>query len=136
MPGNLRRRINKNGPSERDYLRIRKQVLRQSSICALCFEAIDGTLKPVCVNVSTRGFTVENAHEIPTTCGPDCQHKKKANPFSASLDHIVPVDQLPVGSPLLASIKNSQVAHLVCNQKKSNGTARPVTKYVSSGDWF
>jgi hypothetical protein len=137
LPGNLRRKLKHGGPTERDYLRMRRQVLRESSICAICFDAVDQTLVPICCKVDTRGYTVEDAHKIPTVCGPECKHQKKANPFSPSLDHIIPVDQLPPGSPLLTSRKNGQVAHLVCNQKKSNrdGVERR-EKFVSSGDWF
>jgi hypothetical protein len=135
MPGNLRKKLGRQ--RERDYLKMRQQVLSKSSICAICFDAIDLKLAPVCIRVDTRGFTVENAHDVPTTCGPECNHQKKANPFSASLDHIVPVDQLPIGSPLLTSSKNGQSVHLVCNQRKSNGKT-PVDRprFVSSGDWF
>lgn len=138
MPGNLRGKLKRGGPTERDYLRMRRQVLRQSSICAICFDAVDQTLAAICCKVDTKGFTVETAHQIPITCGPDCTHQKKANPWSASLDHIIPVDQLPPGSPLLTSRKNGQVAHLVCNQRKSNGDGKAAKRerFVSSGDWF
>jgi len=57
MPGNVRGKLGKR--SERDYLKARRQVIRESQICALCYEAIDVGLKPVCVKVDTRGFTVE-----------------------------------------------------------------------------
>lgn len=136
MPGNLRGKLKKGGPTERDYLRARRQVLHESRICAYCFDAIDQTLKPICAKVDTSGFTVERAHEIPLICGPDCDHKKKANPWSGSADHIVPVEKLPPGSPLLTSKKNLQSTHQVCNQRKSNGDVVKREKFVSSGDWF
>ena len=136
MPGNLRRKLVKGGPSERDYLRARQQVIRSSQICAGCFEAIDLTLKPVCVRVDTSGFTVETAHLVPLVCGDGCSHPRKANPWSASADHIIPVDQLPPGSPLLASRKNLQAMHKVCNQRKSSGDGQSRATFVSSGDWF
>lgn len=136
MPGNLRKKLRANGPSERQYLRARRQVIRESQICAGCFEAIDLTLKPVCVFVKTAGFTVETADEIPVTCGAECRHPRKANPWSASADHIVPVDQLPPGSPLLVSKSNLVSMHLVCNQRKSAGSGVDRPRFVSSGDWF
>ena len=135
MPGNLRKKLGPN-QREREYLRARKQVLRQSQICSICLDAIDLKLPLVCARVDTRGFTVENAHEIPTTCGPDCDHKKKPNPWSGSADHLVPVEQLRPGDPRLVSAKGLVASHLICNQRKSNGTAKPVAKYVTSGDWF
>lgn len=136
MPGNLRRKLTRNGPSERDYLRARRQIIYESRICAYCHDAIDVSLKPICIKVATAGFTVENAHEIPQTCGPDCKHARKANPWSASADHIIPVDELPAGSPLLASKKNLRSFHLVCNQRRGTGEIVDRPKFVSSGDWF
>lgn len=137
MPGNLRKKLVKNGPTEREYLRARRQIIRESQICAGCHEAIDLTLKPICAQVNTAGYTVENAHEIPTTCGPECRkHPRKANPWSASADHIIPVDKLPPGSPLLVSKKNLVAMHKVCNQRKGAGAGVDRPKFVSSGDWF
>lgn len=135
MPGNLRRKLGNR--RESDYLAMRRRLLRESAICKLCWDAIDTTLKPICSKIDTRGFGVDTAHQIPETCGPDCDHPKKANPWSGSIDHIIPVEKLPPGSPLLTSRQNGQVAHLVCNQRKGNRdgiTGR--AKYVSSGDWF
>lgn len=136
MPGNLRRKLKSNGPTERQYLRARRQVIRESQICAGCHEAIDLTLKPVCVKVKTAGYTVENAHEIPLTCGPACDHSRKANPWSASADHVIPVEKLPPGSPLLVSKKNLVSMHMVCNQRKSAGSGFVRPRFISSGDWF
>ncbi len=135
MPGNVRKKLG-HRQGEKQYLRARRQVLRESQICAICFQAIDLSLKPVCSKVDTRGFSVEFAHDIPLTCGPDCRHQKKPNPFSGSADHIVPVEQLPVGSPLLTSKKNLRSTHLVCNQRKGAGQSPEREKFVSSGDWF
>lgn len=135
MPGNVRKKLAA-GQREKQYLRARKQVLKESQICAICFDAIDVNLKPICCKVDTRGYTVEFAHEIPLTCGEDCRHQKKPNPFSGSADHIIPVDQLPAGSPLLTSKRNLRSTHLLCNQRKGAGDARSVGKFVSSGDWF
>ena len=136
MPGNLRKKLKGTGPSERDYLRARRQIIRESQICAACFEAIDLTLKPICSKVNTSGYTVETASEIPVTCGADCKHSRKANPWSASADHVIPVDQLPPGSPLLVSKKNLVSMHMVCNQRKSAGPIVDRPRFVSSGDWF
>jgi hypothetical protein len=135
MPGNVRKKLGY-GQREKQYLRARRQVLSESQICAICFEAIDLTLKPICCKVDTRGFTVEFAHEIPTSCGDGCRHQKKPNPWSASADHIVPVEQLPAGSPLLTSKKNLRSTHLRCNQVKGAGDGPSREKFVSSGDWF
>lgn len=136
MPGNLRGKLRRGGPTERDYLRARRQIIRESQICAHCHDAIDLKLQPICARVDTSGFTVETAHEIPVVCGPDCAHPRKANPWSASADHIVPVEQLPAGSPLLTSKKNLRTLHLVCNQRKGNREAVARQRYQSSGDWF
>jgi hypothetical protein len=136
MPGNLRKKLKRGGPTEREYLKAREQIIRESQICAGCHDAIDLTLKPICSQVSTAGFTVETAHEIPTTCGPECNHPKKANPWCASADHIIPVEKLPPGSPLLVSKKNLVSMHKVCNQRKGSGAAIDRPKFVSSGDWF
>lgn len=135
MPGNLRGKLG-HRQRETDYLRARKQVIHESRVCSICFDAIDIKLAPVCCKVDTRGFTVENAHEIPVTCGPDCNHRRKPNPFSASADHVVAVDQLPPGSPLLTSRRNLRPCHLVCNMRKGDGDTAPVSAFVSSGDWF
>lgn len=136
MPGNIRRKLKHGGPTERDYLKARKQILYESRICAFCHDAIDATLKPICVKVDTSGFTVETAHEIPLVCGPGCDHQRKANPWSGSADHIIPVDKLPPGSPLLTSKKNLQSTHKVCNQRRGTGDFVSLPKFVSSGDWF
>lgn len=136
MPGNLRRKLTKNGPTERDYLRARRQVIHESRICNYCHDAIDLTLKPICIKVATSSYTVENAHEIPTVCGPECKHPRKANPWSASADHVIPVDKLPAGSPLLASKKNLVPMHKICNQRKGAGELASKPRFVSSGDWF
>lgn len=136
MPGNLRKKLKSGGPTERDYLKARRQVLYESRICAVCHDAIDLSLKPICSLVDTSAFTVENAHEIPLTCGADCDHRKKANPWSGSADHIIPVDQLPAGSPLLTSKKNLQATHKICNQRRGTGELVERPGYVSSGDWF
>ena len=136
MPGNLRGKLRKNGPTERDYLKARRQIIYESQICAYCHDAIDLKLKPICIKVPTSAFTVENAHEIPQVCGPECKHPRKANPWSASADHIVPVDQLPAGSPLLTSKKNLQVMHKICNQRRGTGDLVERPRFVSSGDWF
>lgn len=136
MPGNLRGKLKRGGPTERDYLRARRQILYESRICVYCHDAIDATLQPVCSKIDTSGYTVEKAHEIPLTCGPDCTHKKKPNPWAGSADHIIPVEKLPPGSPLLTSKKNLQSMHKVCNQRRGSGDLVPKPKYLSSGDWF
>lgn len=138
MPGNLRRKSSRPGRTERDYLRARKRVLRESQICVVCRNAIDTNLKPVCQFVDTGLFTVADAHLIPVLCGPECRelkHARKANPWSASADHKIPVSELPTDSPLLASAKNLAACHLVCNQRKGDrksAASRPKT----SRDWF
>lgn len=136
MPGNLRKKLKRGGPTERQYLQAREQVIRESQICAGCHDAIDLTLKPICIRVNTSGFTVETAHDIPTRCGDDCDHQRKSNPWSASADHIIPVEKLPPGSPLLTSKKNLRSMHKVCNQRKGSGVAVDRPRFVSSGDWF
>ena len=135
MPQNIRSKLGP-GQKERDYLAARKRVIRESQICSICMEAIDISLKPVCVNVDVSGYTVETAHTIPPKCGDGCRHKRKPNPYSPSADHVIPVDRLPPGSPLLTSVKNLQVVHYVCNQRKGAGNVPVVEKFVSSGDWF
>lgn len=134
MPGNLRAKLG--NQREKDYLNARRRVIRESQICTICFEAIDLSLKPVCVEVDTRGYSAVDAHLIPVRCGPDCRHRRKPNPFSASADHIVPVDRLPAGSPLLTSSKNLRPVHLRCNQLKGAGDVELADRFVSSGDWF
>lgn len=137
MPGNLRRKTSKTaGRTERDYLRARRQLRNGSQICSVCRSAIDLTLKPICQYVKTSGYSVENAHEIPLTCGPNCKgHARKANPWSFSADHKIPVDMLQPDSPLLTSVRNLRPTHLRCNQSKGNRTeAKPRNK--TSRDWF
>lgn len=140
MPGNLRGKTGRRGTgrSERDYLRARRRVLRESAICAECGCAIDLTLKPICQYVSTDGFPVERAHEIPLECGPECcelKHGRKANPWSGSADHKIPVVELPPDSPMLTSVKNLRSTHLVCNQRKGDRKS-PAVLVKTSRDWF
>lgn len=138
MPGNLRRKTTRPGRTERDYLRARKRVGRTSQICCVCSNAIDMTLKPICQFVKTDGYTVEDAHLIPLVCGDDCRelkHARKANPWSFSADHKIPVDELPPDSPMLTSVENLAACHLVCNQRKGNrGGVKAGPK--QSRDWF
>lgn len=138
LPGNLRKKSSGRGSgrTERDYLRARQQILRESQICAICCEAIDLTLKPICRFVKTDGFGVQDADKIPLQCGPNCDksHGRKANPWSGSADHKIPVDQLPPDSPLLVGKQNLQVTHLYCNRSKGNRVARP--HFTSSNDWY
>ncbi|ALA48514.1 HNH endonuclease [Mycobacterium phage Lolly9] len=138
MPGNLRKKSGA-GKTERDYLRARRRVLRQSQICAYppCRKAIDLKLKPICQFVDTSLFTVETAHLIPLTCGDECReakHARKANPYSASANHKIPVSQLPPDSDMLASAKNLEPMHLKCNQELGDGDIKPRNK--TSRDWF
>lgn len=139
MPGNLRKRLNgKTGRTERDYLRARKRVLGTSQICVGCGQAIDLNLKPICQFVKTDGVPVEQAHLIPLTCGDGCReakHARKANPWSASADHKIPVSELPPDSPLLTSTKNLDPFHLVCNQRKGDRKS-PKARNKTSRDWF
>lgn len=115
---------------------MRKRVLRSTSVCAICSEIIDSKLRPICRRVDTAGFTVANAHEIPTICGPECDksHGRKPNPFSGSLDHVIPVSKLPPGSPLLTDPKNARACHLVCNISRGNRDDKPQPR--CSKDWF
>ncbi|AGT13100.1 hypothetical protein CROSSROADS_102 [Mycobacterium phage Crossroads] len=139
MPGNLRKKGG-TGKTERDYLRARKRVLRQSQICALpsCRKAIDLTLKPICQFVDTSKYTAETAHLIPLDCGPDCRelkHYRKSNPWGPSANHKISVASLPPDSPLLASAKNLEPMHLKCNQELGDGkNAKP--RHKVSRDWF
>lgn len=135
MPGNLRKKLG--GLSEADYERARNRAIRASQICRLCGEAIDLNLKPVCRRVKTEGYTPSNAHEIPRTCGDACEkaHGTKPNPWSASADHKIPVEQLRPGDKRLVSADNLVNTHLDCNKRKGSGQAR-TTKYVTSKDYF
>lgn len=140
MPGNLRRKSNGRGSgrTEASYLRARRRAIRESQICNECGQAVDLTLRPVCQYVDTKLYGIEAAHLIPLDCGPECRelkHARKANPWSASADHKIPVSQLPPDSPLLTSHKNLAVTHLVCNQSKGDRkSAKPMPK--TSRDWF
>lgn len=141
MPGNLRKKGG-SGKTERDYLRARGRVKRLSQICAHpdCGQAIDLTLKPVCQFVDTSTYAVETAHLIPLTCGDDCRelgHFRKANPFSFSANHKVPVARLsPEMFPdMAASVKNLEPMHLKCNQSLGDREL-PKARPVTSRDWF
>lgn len=105
-------------------MKMREIVLRSSSICSLCGEVIDLSLKSICRLVPTEGYTVADAHLIPLYCGDECRrlkHQRKASPWSGSVDHVVPVSKLPPGSPLLTDPRNGAPAHLICNQRKQAG---------------
>ena len=141
MPGNLRKKASgKAGRTERDYLRARRRVIRTSQICAHpdCCKAIDLTLKPICQFVDTLTFTVETAHLIPLMCGDDCRemkHARKANPYSASANHKIPVSQLLPDSKMLTSAKNLEPMHLRCNQQWGDAGV-PGVQSKTSRDWF
>lgn len=66
-----------------------------------------------------------------TNCGicgrPVDFHKTFPDPWSATLDHIVPV--VKGGDP--ASIENLQLAHLACNRAKSSKILEPQIKEKS-----
>lgn len=103
---------------------MREMVLRSSSVCSLCGEVIDRNLPSLCRNVRTESFAVHEAHLIPLDCSPECRklkHPRKSNPWAGSVDHIIPVSQLPPGSPLLTDPKNGRPCHLVCNIKRQAG---------------
>lgn len=141
MPGNLRKRTGSgkgSGRTEAAYLRARRRAGRESQICAECGQAIDMTLKPLCQFIDTKLFGIESAHLIPVDCGPECRelkHARKANPWSFSADHEIPVAELMPDSPLLTSHKNLKSTHLKCNQAKSDRTSsKPGPK--TSRDWF
>lgn len=138
MPGNLRRKTGgkHSGRSENDYLKARRRVINAAAICELCGEALDKALKPLCRRVVTAGYTVENAHEIPLTCGDSCDksHGRKPNPWSASADHRIPVDKLPPGSPLLTDPRALRAVHLVCNIARGNRDDQPKSR--TSKDWM
>ena len=141
MPGNLRRKTGSgrgSGRTEASYLKARRRAGRESQICAECGQAIDMTLKPLCQFVDTKYVGIGEAHLIPLDCGPECRelkHARKANPWSFSADHKIPVDELPPDSPLLTSHKNLASTHLCCNQSKGKRkSAKPMPK--TSRDWF
>lgn len=141
MPGNLRRKTTgkSGGPTEKDYLKARRQVLRGSQICWRCGEAIDLTLKPICRNVDTTGLTVFDV--IPMYCGDGiepCGHPRKAHPFSASADHVHAVSELPPDSPLLTDPRNMKACHLDCNRRRQAGKqdGGPVNRCKVSKDWY
>lgn len=138
MPGNLRKSAGKRGSgrTEADYLKARKRALRASQVCAGCHQAIDLTLKPICQYVNTDGYTVETAHMIPRTCGDECNgHARKANPWSASANHKIPVSKLQPDSKLLTDHRNLEPMHLKCNQTLGDRVVVKARHKVSR-DWF
>lgn len=136
MPGNLRRKSGGKGSgrTEKDYERARRQIIRESQIC-FCGEAIDLTLKPICRYVDTSTATVGTV--LPRYCSGDepCGHPRKAHPFSASADHIVPIADLPPGSPLLTSVKNLRSCHVACNRLRGAGNGE-VQNYRTSKNHY
>lgn len=141
MPGNLRKRGG-TGRTERDYLRARRRVGRMSQICAHpeCRQAIDMTLKPICQFVDTSNVPIGEAHLVPLVCGPECRelkHARKANPWSFSANHKVPVNKLsPEEFPeMAASVQNLEPMHLRCNQALGDRDV-PKAKPKTSRDWF
>lgn len=137
IPGNLRKKTGgkHSGRTEADYIKARRRVINSSSICTLCSAALDRTLKAVCRRVDTSGYTVENAHEIPLTCGEDCDrsHGRKPNPWSPSADHVVPVSKLLPGDPRLTDPRFMVAVHLVCNIRRGNRDEKPKSR--TSKDW-
>lgn len=138
MAGNMRSKSGKRGSgvSEEDYKRARRQVLRESQICSLCGEAISLKLPAICRFIDTSTATV--ATVLPLYCTGDvpCDHQRKAQPFSASADHKIPVSQLPPGSPLLVDPKNLAAVHLVCNQLKGSGNGEVKPLYKTSKNHY
>lgn len=103
----------------------------------LCGEAVDKTLKPICRHVRTDDYTVVNAHDIPLTCDAvDCakNHTRKANPFSASADHIVAVSKMRPGDPRLVDPRAMQLTHLDCNRRRQAG-GNEESKVTCLKDW-
>ena len=94
-------------------------------------------LKPICQYVKTDLYTIETAHLIPLTCSDECRelkHARKANPYSFSANHKIPVNTLMPDSKMLSSHKNLEPMHLRCNQ--SLGDRVVSTSYKTSRDWF
>lgn len=61
------------------------------------------------------------------------------DPMSPSVDHIIPVSQLPAGSPLLTAVSNGRPMHLGCNARRGDGTRnKPTTRYShpTSRNWY
>lgn len=141
MSGNVRKKAGENAAKiDRMYQKARQVAKRRSSICHLCRDAVDLKLKSVCQYVDTSGYSVEQARDIPLYCGdPDCKtkHSRKANPWSWSADHVIPVADLPPDSPLLTDPEALATSHLVCNQRKNKfGGDSPREKFRTSRDWF
>lgn len=138
MPGNLRKKSGGKGSgrTEKDYLRARRQVLKDSQICFWCGEAIDLKLKPICRFVDTSLATVET--DVPQWCTEGgCDHPRKAHPFSGSADHWPePVSSLPPGSSLLTDPRNMVSTHLKCNRDRGAGTGEVHQMYKTSKDHF
>ena len=80
-----KRRIDRQGAFNTEFLKNKKKILATQSVCAICGKPIDMTLKG-------------------------------SDPMGPTVDHIVPIDK--GGHP--SDISNLQLAHRVCNLKKSN----------------
>ncbi|ATN94042.1 HNH endonuclease [Mycobacterium phage Kumao] len=55
--------------------------------------------------------------------------------MSPTVDHIIPVKDLPWDHPLTYSEENLKPAHLQCNQRRGAGEA-PKQEHPTSRDWF
>ena len=93
---------------------------------------MDKTLKSICSRLNTDGYTVENAHEIPLDCSPECRklrHHRKCNPWGPSADHFIPVSRLQPGDKRLVDPRALRLTHVVCNVKRQAGEKKsgPIT---------
>lgn len=81
---------------------------------------------------------VLKASQICAYCGEAIDMTLKwPDPMSASVDHIIPVSQLPANSPLLTSAKNGRSMHLGCNSRRGNGKRdAAIYEHPTSRNWF
>jgi hypothetical protein len=60
------------------------------------------------------------------------------DPLSPSVDHIIPISQLPPDSPLLTAVSNGRPMHLGCNSRRGDGTRDTPPRYIhpTSRNWY
>lgn len=80
---------------------------------------------------------VLRASQICAWCGEAIDMTLKwPDPKSASVDHIIPVSQLPPNSPLLTSPKNGRPMHLGCNSSRGKGDRPEAPEHPTSRNWY
>lgn len=60
---------------------------------------------------------------------------KWPDPFSPTVDHIIPVNQLEWDDPLTYDVSNLEPCHLVCNQRRGSKKKAP-SMHPTSRDWL